>query len=312
MSTKAIAEQPQRKHSEAQNSSITTESSFITGKPHRAPSGFYTAAGLPGAVDEPAEACKPKQEQPPPQSELLMKTDVSPIPILSAPVPGPQPILGIPILGPVLLATPILVERSPKDILRSLSSIYVQQKIQPFELLTGCEIENVYQVYRRSVVTDHESKRRERIDDKILFKCKEKSGWCARNCLGAACRPFSMSISCRYTMSNGRKRMEPFLKLERPCACTCCCFARPYIKVYLVKGKEKTLLGRVVEPWAACDVVIDVFKAKEEHPIYKIITGYFQCGLIFQCPCKGCNEVTFEIRDPRTKAKVGRVKKVRP
>ncbi|MDR3549369.1 MAG: phospholipid scramblase-related protein [Candidatus Pacebacteria bacterium] len=316
--SKPIAE---RHHnpSEIHNCSTTTECSFLAGKPHMAPpappTGFRVpVAALPGTVEEPVIQIYQ-------QSDVTMKDgqweDVKGVAgtIPVATQASKQSMVGIPVVGPVLMGEPVMIERSPQDILRTLTSVYVKQKIQPLELLTGCEIENVYQVFRKRVVTTEDNERQAKKDGQMLFKCKEKSGWCVRNCVGAACRPFSMTIKCKYTLPNGRKRLVPFLKLERPCACTFCCFSRPFIQVYYLhkdgdRRPDKVFLGKVVEPCSPCDVILDVLRGKEEQPIYQIRTAYFQCGLMFQCPCKGCNEVSFVVQDRKSRTVVGKIKKV--
>lgn len=54
------------------------------------------------------------------------------------------------------------------------------------ELLTGCEVNNVYNVFAAD--KDGEKKKI------LLFKCKEKSGFCAKQCLHADARPFIMNV----------------------------------------------------------------------------------------------------------------------
>ncbi len=59
--------------------------------------------------------------------------------------------------------------------LRELSRIFVKQKFEMLEMLTGCETENRYKVYAAD-------ENMEKVGESI-FKCKEKSNFFARNCL---------------------------------------------------------------------------------------------------------------------------------
>jgi len=60
--------------------------------------------------------------------------------------------------------------------------IFVKQKFELLEVVTGFETENKYTVYAWDV-----SGKNEGIP---LFKCKEKSGFSNRNCLPGDCRSF--------------------------------------------------------------------------------------------------------------------------
>lgn len=303
-------EHQQRK--DALNISTPTETSFLTNQPASAlpapPAGYYAPAALPGTIEDPPAAYVVQQQQShgTPQHALHMETALAnPIPVYKDSTPPAK--MGVPLSTPVPTAAGAFAEaRSPQDLLRGMTSIYVRQKIEPWELFTDCEIENVYRVYRKRTTPG-----KDKPDGQMLFKCKEKSGCCTRNCLGAACRPFSMSVDCRYVLPNGNKRMEPFLRLERPYVCTCCCFFRPFVNVYHMNGKERTLLGKVTEPCALSDIAIDVARSQEEQQLYSITTACCQCGMIFQCSCKGCNEVSFGVKDSRTGRDVGKIKKVK-
>ncbi len=66
----------------------------------------------------------------------------------------------------------------PEDVIKRINAIFVKQKPQWLELL-GCEKENKYKVYKLKEGKKHG---KERTGSK-LFKCVEKSGFCARHCL---------------------------------------------------------------------------------------------------------------------------------
>jgi hypothetical protein len=57
--------------------------------------------------------------------------------------------------------------------LRNAKSAFIKQKVELFEVLTGCETKNRYSVFLRY----------DNGINALLFKCKEESSWCSRNCL---------------------------------------------------------------------------------------------------------------------------------
>ncbi len=65
-----------------------------------------------------------------------------------------------------------LFNPDPYQILQNTNSAFVQQELELGELLTGCETPNKYHVY---VKTNNNQ-------NIYLFKCKEQSNWCDRNC----------------------------------------------------------------------------------------------------------------------------------
>lgn len=65
--------------------------------------------------------------------------------------------------------------------------MYIKQKFETIESITGCETPNIYKVYEADANGN-------KISSKILFKCKEKSNCCVRNCLPGSARPFTMVV----------------------------------------------------------------------------------------------------------------------
>lgn len=57
--------------------------------------------------------------------------------------------------------------------LATAKSAFIRQKIELFEIMTGCETPNRYHV---SVTNGNN-------ETVYLFKAREDSGWCTRNCV---------------------------------------------------------------------------------------------------------------------------------
>lgn len=73
------------------------------------------------------------------------------------------------------------------DKLGSIYGVYIKQKFELLEAITGCETENKYVVY----AADKEG---EKIKKAPIFKAKEKSGILSRLCLKGDCRPFNVKV----------------------------------------------------------------------------------------------------------------------
>lgn len=172
-------------------------------------------------------------------------------------------------------------------ILNNCQSIKVKQKFEMLEALTGYEQANEYKVYG---------------DDGVkLFKCKEKSDWCARQCCPSGCRPYDYQIK----METGPYNDMEFLHAVREFACTCLCFNRPELTVF-IPGTGQTL-GYMTDPWACCDMTFDLFDA-DRNLVLKVNGSCCQCGLFCKCPCGPCDSVNFDIKDGQTGEVVGDIK----
>jgi hypothetical protein len=63
-------------------------------------------------------------------------------------------------------------EMDPMAALAQASAAIIKQQVELLEILTGCETANRYHVYVRTLNGNFV----------YLFKCKEESDWCMRNC----------------------------------------------------------------------------------------------------------------------------------
>jgi len=173
--------------------------------------------------------------------------------------------------------------------LEKRDGIYIKQKFDWAEAFTGCEQENQYNIYAKS--KSGEKKKKE------LFKCKEKSGCLSRQCLSGECRPFQVNIN---TVDDEFEDLdnEPFIKIDRPCKCTCYCLARPEITVSLVENGKDEIIGKVKDPLNMCNLVVDIHDA-EGNLKYKLDASCCQMGM--HCkgwPCDPCQTIDFDIKSP--------------
>lgn len=74
------------------------------------------------------------------------------------------------------------------DKMKNIHGIFIKQKPQFMEQMSGCEIDNIYNVY----ACDKDGDKKKSLK---LFKCKEKSGCCAKQCMRPDSRPFEMHVN---------------------------------------------------------------------------------------------------------------------
>ena len=167
----------------------------------------------------------------------------------------------------------------------SLSTgVLIRQQAQFLEQITGCESPNRYFVFSQSPQAGM----------KLLFKCKEHSNCCMRNCCPANSREFNMVI--KHVASAGGMNDDfttPFAIVNRPFKCTCCCLERPEMLVSL--GSNNQPLGRIKQPYTCCDPVFAIYDNTGKVR-YTIHANCCQCGLICKNNfCGKLSEVIFYI-----------------
>jgi len=172
--------------------------------------------------------------------------------------------------------------------LEERDGIFIKQKFDWAEAFTGCEQENQYLVYPANKEGDKKGK--------ALFKLKEKSGCLSRQCLSAECRPFQVTINTVDTEYEELDN-EPFLKIDRPCKCTCYCFNRPEITLTWCENGKDEFIGKIKDPLNLCNLVVDVYDAHNNLK-YKIDGSCCQLGMHCKLPCEPCQTIDFDIKSP--------------
>jgi len=169
----------------------------------------------------------------------------------------------------------------------NLDGVFIKQKVNKWECLTGCEQGNTYYVY----ASDKEGNQK----GKKLFKCKESSNLCAKCCMPPDFRPFKLKVQVED--DNQDVDGNDFLLLDRPCKCTFLCFNRPEISCTLVENGANKFVGTIKNPWSLCDAVLEVFD--QDNNLKYVVNGSC-CQLAFWCkaPCQSCQTVNFDIKTP--------------
>jgi hypothetical protein len=171
--------------------------------------------------------------------------------------------------------------------LESRSGVFVKQKFDLMEMFTGCEQNNTYQVFPLGKDGDKKGKK--------IFKCKEKSSFCAKQCMSGDCRPFQMKINLED--DSEELDNEPFLLLDRPCKCTCYCFNRPEMTVTYVEDGKSEYVGKIRDPWTCFNIVNEIYD-KDNNLKYIVDGSCFQIGMHCKGPLECCETIDFDIKTP--------------
>lgn len=161
-----------------------------------------------------------------------------------------------------------------------IPGLFVKQKIELLEIMTGYETENKYNVYALDPDTGEKGQK--------LFKARERSECCERQYCGSS-RGFSIEVSS----------LEPQKQIgmlfEREFAVECFCACRSLLHV---KDPAGNPLGEVFHPFACCETILDI-RGPDGKVCYHVNSGCYcaQAGFFCKCPCEACQIIQFKITD---------------
>ena len=116
----------------------------------------------------------------------------------------------------------------------------------------------------------------------FLFKCKDQSGCCMRNCCSCNHRSYIITLSTSSPQN--------IIIYNRPYKCTCflccCCKKKDMINQYYEGNK----FGKVEEPTLGCDLFYQIYD-ENDNPKYILKLKCCQCGFCCRGTCSTCNEV---------------------
>lgn len=181
--------------------------------------------------------------------------------------------------------------------LQPLASNRIQQKRKLLEAVTCLEQQNMYMIYAGEST------------EQQLFWVQENSSFLQRNCLPNDCAPWNLSfhdlpLGQQVPEGETGKFHPEFLRIERPCSCTICCYNRP--EAVITEVPSGRVIGSLRDPWACCDFTFEV-KDGSGNQTLKSFTTCCQKGTF--CPCPG-NEVNFPVTDVSDGHEVALVKKI--
>jgi hypothetical protein len=187
--------------------------------------------------------------------------------------------------------------QDPMAELAMSTGVLIRQQAQFLEQITGCESPNRYYVFSQSPQAGM----------KLLFKCKEYSSCCMRQCCPANSREFNMYIKHIATVNDLDENFSaPFITVQKPFKCTCCCLERPEM-IATFSGTSQPC-GRIKQPYTCCDPEFSLYDSSGTKK-YVIHGDCCQCGLCCSNNfCGKLSEVFFHIyRDENLTAPVGAI-----
>lgn len=181
--------------------------------------------------------------------------------------------------------------------LANCTGVIIRQEPELFEAITSCESANRYHVFGHS-----------QFGEKYLFKCKENSNWCMRNCFYSKHRQFDMDIIHIANADQMQGFTKGFAHAFKPFKFTIWCICRPEMTVSLSDGNVN--VGLIKHIFTCCDPEFEVYDGKNQLK-FVVSASCCQCGLLCANTLFGkCSEATFQIYTPGTKDIIGTISKM--
>lgn len=186
------------------------------------------------------------------------------------------------------------VPMDPWAVLRGMDRVVIKQQLQLLEVIVGWEMAQKF------LIADG--------NQRDVFIAAERQngimGMLGRQALDESQRPFTMDIAM---LTGPGMQPAPFIRLERPYTCTCCCFNRPRLNVY--NAFDNRLLGYVTDPWTCCCQFKFTIHDAMDNEILKIDQSACSCAMCcWGWPC-GCQKVDFAVIDSKTGQAVGNIQR---
>lgn len=143
------------------------------------------------------------------------------------------------------------------------------------------------------------------------FWAFERTSCCRRQmqtCCCQDCAPWEVDI--HYTPGAANVAQQ-FLRMERPCGCTCCCLNRPTALVFDAVTNRK--IGSFRDPCTCCALTFQV-RDTYDGDVLRVNGGCCCCQPGWWCPmpCGPCKQITFQVEDARTNQAVAQISKKVP
>jgi hypothetical protein len=162
------------------------------------------------------------------------------------------------------------------DKLMALPGVFIKQKFMMLEAMTGCEQQHRHFVYGLDSNGKHKKGSK-------IFKCKENSGCMMRQCCSPHCRAFDMDVKHKDYLDQSFDGSS-FLKFSRDFKCSFLCLNRPVLTVSWTEGGQNQTLGKIVNPFKCCDLIVSIYNASDVL-LYTIEGSCCQCGVMCEGPC---------------------------
>ena len=172
-----------------------------------------------------------------------------------------------------------------REKIMNIEGIFIKQKLYLSEEAVVCTKEKECLVYRKV-------KGKIKKTGKAVYKCKENSSICAKNCLSNACRPLRIKVQ---NLANDEQYTRECMVIDRQCTCSFLCLSRPSANIYFTEDGSSTYLGKLLDEFDCCNYNYSIYN-KHDNKVFTILTACCAPALLCQgFPCKPCQKVAFEI-----------------
>lgn len=166
--------------------------------------------------------------------------------------------------------------------LSQCSYAIIRQPIECLTYCTECCTDNTYDVFVKTST-----------QLEYAFKCKEKSSCCSRSCCTQGCRGFNIQIihiTSIFELKNNISK--PFIEINKPYNCECCCANKPNIEVILINLRQS--IGTIKANFNMCSTPnIEIYNSINCLR-YKIVGECCQTGICGPIGVKLC-DINFKI-----------------
>mmetsp|Transcript_62754 Transcript_62754/g.149867 ORF Transcript_62754/g.149867 Transcript_62754/m.149867 type:complete len:302 (+) Transcript_62754:41-946(+) len=156
-----------------------------------------------------------------------------------------------------------------------------------------------------------EARNRYSVQDRLgnqFFYAIERTD-CLRRQLQRTCLHECASWEVDVLHTPAGQYMQSFLTMRRPMQCVCCCLCRPTAEVFDDVTQQK--LGSFRDPFRCCNYNFKLRDAFDTE-VLEVHGGCCQPAVWCSLPCGPCSELSFDVLDVRTGAKVASIQKQVP
>ena len=161
--------------------------------------------------------------------------------------------------------------KDPISSLEICKDVYIKQTVEWRDLVSGCDSKFCFIIFSESNNTFN-----------FLFKVKDHSGFCMRNCCCCNHRSYNIILSSSFP-KNVVTYIRPYKCI---CFCCCCCKKNDMINQYYEGNK----FGKIEEPTNGCDPYYRI-NDENDNPKYILKLNCCQCGFCCRGNCDSCGEV---------------------
>jgi hypothetical protein len=195
-----------------------------------------------------------------------------------------------------VLASPEQQTMDAYQLLEGLGRCDVVEKMSAIEAVSAAMGQEIEMPNRYKIMADKSDPR------SMLLYGVETTNMCCRQLQGGCCcLTFPWQVEIRSVTQNNEA--ERAFYMERPFAVTCCCFGRPKVEIFDVRGitdddslNQGKKIAEITDPCSCIHLTFEVEDGNGDHRMDVVGHGC-QPGLCCPLPCGPCSKVDFDVTD---------------